>query len=102
MFLLVLLALFLSPCTSLPRPTAPPPLTVPEATDYHKTSSHADVMDFLRQVRMAGDPRVVVTQFGMTPEGRQMPLVIVADPAVRTPEEARASGKPVIYVQANI
>lgn len=94
--------LSLTACTSMPTPTSAPPLTVPESSDYHKTSTHADVLDFLRQVRMAGDPRVVVSNFGTTPEGRVLPLVIVADPTIRTAEEARASGKPVIYVQANI
>jgi hypothetical protein len=98
----LLALLSLTACTSMPRPTSTPPLTLPESSDYHKTSSHADVMDFLRQVRMAGDSRVVVTNFGTTPEGRVLPLVIVANPTVHNAEEARASGKPVIYVQANI
>jgi hypothetical protein len=97
-----LLLLSLTACTSMPRPTTAPPLTLPESSDYHKTSTHADVLDFLRQVRQAGDPRVVVTNFGTSPEGRVLPLVIVADPSIRSAEEARDSGKPVIYVQANI
>ncbi|HEX5012374.1 MAG TPA: M14 family metallopeptidase [Planctomycetota bacterium] len=84
------------------RPSQPAPLTVPESSDYHKTSSHADVLEFLRQVRLAQDPRIVVSRFGTSSEGRELPLVIVADPTVRTPEEARASGKPVVFVMANI
>src|SRR5262245_59380969 len=84
------------------RPSQPAPLTVPESSDYHKTSSHADVLEFLREVRLAQDPRVVVDRFGTSSEGRELPLVIVADPTVRTPEEARASGKPVVFVMANI
>lgn len=83
-------------------PPAPEPRTVPESSDYRRTSSHAEALLFLDHVRDAGDPRLVFTTFGVTPEGRDLPLVIVADPPVATPEEARASGKPVVLVLANI
>ena len=97
-----LLPFLLLACSSMPKPAAPAPLTAPEATDYRRTSTHAEVLDFLRAVRNAGDPRVVVTELGRSGEGRELPLVIVADPTVRTPEQARASGKPVVLVTANI
>lgn len=79
-----------------------PPRTVPEASDYARTSSHAEVMDFLRAVEEARDRRIHLTRFGATPEGRVQPLVVVADPPLHTPEEARASGKPVVLVLADI
>ncbi len=98
-----LLPLLLLAC-SMPttKPSVAPPLTAPEASDYRRTSTHAEVLDFLRAVRQAGDSRIVLTELGRSGEGRELPLVIVADPTVRTPEQARASGKPVVLVTANI
>ena len=84
------------------RPSAPAPLTVPESTDYRRTSSHAEVLAFLDAVEAAHDPRVVRTSFGTTPEGRELPLVIVADPPVANAAVALASGKPRVLVMANI
>ncbi|HKZ37012.1 MAG TPA: M14 family metallopeptidase, partial [Chryseolinea sp.] len=37
-----------------------------------------------------------------SPQGKEIPVAILARPTVRTPEDAKASGKPVIYVQGNI
>lgn len=102
-FSLSIVLLLLPAACNLPRLMLPdPPATVPEATDYRRTSTHADVMEFLAAVDAAGDRRVVLTRFGATPEGREQPLVVIADPPVRTPAEARASGKPVVWINANI
>ncbi len=79
-----------------------PPATTPERSAYARTSSHAEVMEFLRAVDAAGDRRVHLTKFGVTPEGREQPLVVIADPPVRTPADAHALGKPVVFVMANI
>jgi predicted deacylase len=38
----------------------------------------------------------------LTREGRDVPIVVLANPAVSSPEAAAASGKPVIYIQGNI
>ena len=81
-------------------PTAP--RTVPESTDYRRTSSHAEVLAFLDAVGAAHDPRVVRASFGTTPEGRELPLIVVADPPVADAAAALASGKPRVLVMANI
>jgi len=87
----------------MPRMLLPdPPVTVPERTEYRMTSTHAEVMEFLAAVDAAGDRRVFLTRFGATPEGREQPLVVIADPPVRSAAEARASGKPVLWINANI
>ena len=85
-----------------PRARATPPSTVPELSGDRRTSSHAEVMSFLDALQAAGDPRLVRTTFGTTPEGRALPLLVVADPPVSTPQEALASGKPRVFVMANI
>jgi hypothetical protein len=79
--------------------------TVPETTSYARTSSYADVIRFLELLRHesrgAGDP-LVFGSIGTTVEGRDIPYVIASRPLVRTPVQAHATGKPIVYVQANI
>jgi len=72
-----------------------------ERTDYGQTSSYADVLAFLDSLQtMTRDLRVGT--LGSSPEGRAVPYVIAARPMVSSPAEAQRSGKPVIYLQANI
>ncbi|HEX6324025.1 MAG TPA: M14 family metallopeptidase, partial [Vicinamibacterales bacterium] len=80
----------------------PPQLTiVPERTGYRETSRYADVMAFLNAVD-AASPRIHLTTFGYTLEGRALPLAVVGDVANATPEAVKASGKLRVYVQGNI
>jgi hypothetical protein len=39
---------------------------------------------------------------GKSQEGKDIPLIVLANPQVTTPAQAKASGKPVIYIQGNI
>ncbi len=77
------------------------PTTVPERTEYRETSRYDDVMAFLREVD-AASPRIHLTSFGYTTEGRALPLAIVGDVANASPEAVKASGKLRIYIQGNI
>ena len=76
--------------------------TVAEKSDFAATSRHADVMDLCRKIETASKGVVKLTTMGKSTEGRDIPLLIVADPPVSTPEEARKSGKLVAFVIANI
>lgn len=80
----------------------PPLLTRAEATQYAETSRHADVMAFIKGLVDLGDPRLHVTDFGQTPEGRQLPLLVLSGHGVDTPEQARESGLPVVLVLCGI
>lgn len=75
--------------------------TVPERTAYRETSRYDDVMAFLRAVD-AASPRIHLTTFGYTSEGRALPLAVVGDVADASPDAVRASGKLRVYVQGNI
>lgn len=75
--------------------------TVPERTAYARTSTHAEVLAFLDSLAAHG-AGVTVGQLGTSTQGRRIPYVIAARPMVATPAEARRSGKPVLYIQANI
>ncbi|MFL5447144.1 MAG: M14 family zinc carboxypeptidase, partial [Gemmatimonadales bacterium] len=72
-----------------------------ERTDYRQTSSYADVLAFLDSLQtITRDLRLGT--IATSPEGRAVPYVIASRPLVSSPAEAQRSGKPVIYLQANI
>jgi Zinc carboxypeptidase len=74
------------------------PRTAAETSNYLSTSRYADVMEFVGAIQRA-DADVRVETFATTSEGRALPLVIVGP---YTPQSARASGKPVVFIMANI
>ncbi len=73
----------------------------PERTRYAETSRHADVSSFVESLKQ-NSGIVHVETMGTSFGGRTLHLVIMADPVVTSPEEARMSGKMVIYIQGNI
>jgi hypothetical protein len=75
-----------------------PPKTRAEATSYKETSLHADVMGFLAALEGRGDRRLHLTSFGTSPQGRDLPLVIASAHGVKTPEESRKRGLPVVLI----
>lgn len=77
-------------------------LTRAERTGYLETSTHADVLEFIEGLKPLAQGRLTVTDFGTTPEGRLLPLLVVSASGVATPAEARASGLPVVLVQCGI
>lgn len=77
------------------------PQTRAERTQFRETSTYADVVGFLQELQKAGAP-ISVKWMGKTTEGREMPLVIASRPLVTSVGQAKASGKPIIYIQANI
>ena len=72
-----------------------------ERTNYEETSRYADVMEFIAGLQQRS-ANVKVESFAVTNEGRALPLVILSNPAVSTPAEASVSGKPIVFVMANI
>ena len=75
-----------------------PPLTRAEATSYAETSLHAHVIGFLAELSARNDPRLHVGSFGTSPGGRDLPLVVISAHGIRTPEESRRRGLPVVLV----
>lgn len=72
-----------------------------ERTEYRETSTHQDVLDFLAELERRG-AGIKVWTMGRSTEGRDIPVVLASRPLVAGAEEAHASGKPVVYLQANI
>jgi hypothetical protein len=72
-----------------------------EITNYEETSSYADVTRVING--LVATSKIVHTEsFGKTEEGRDLPLLVIADPKVTTPAAARKLGRPLVFVQANI
>lgn len=75
--------------------------TTAEASGFTRTSSYAEVVDFIRQAA-AGSSLVTLATMGRTAEGRDIPLVILSRERIRTPAELRSSGKGAVLIMANI
>jgi hypothetical protein len=73
-----------------------------ERSGYTETSTHADVLAFLDSLALTAPGTFVRGEFGRTGEGRELPYVIASRPLVRTAAEARATGRPIVFVQGNI
>ena len=74
-------------------------LTVAEKSGYRATSTHAEVMAYIAALSAKGDPRLFVTDIGESGQGRVIPLLVLSSAGVRTPEQARALGRPVVLLQ---
>ena len=76
-------------------------ITAAELSNFERTSTFAEVLSVVDALCASSDlvhRETLVTSL----EGKNVPLLVLADPMVRTPEEARASGKLVVYIQGNI
>jgi hypothetical protein len=96
-----LLALALPAIVARDLPAQALPRTTAERSDYRATSSTADVGAFLDSLQMAGAP-IAVGEMGASALGKPLYLVIASDPAVTSAAEAAASGRLVVYLQADI
>lgn len=77
--------------------------TTPAETAHFKTTpNYADVHAYLQRLAAAAPDTLKFTRFGVSPEGRDLMLVIAASGGEFTPEAARKSGKQILLVQAGI
>ncbi len=104
----LLLSVGAAGCAGAPSSGAAPyvanaalPKSRAERTNYLETSHYDDVLAFLDSLKKLGAP-LAVGSIGRSAESREIPYVIASRPLVHTPEEARASGKTIVYVQGNI
>jgi hypothetical protein len=76
-------------------------LTVPEKTNFARTASSTDVLEFIDALRWSSDKMYVFNMFTTTLR-RTCPAVVLANPRVTSPDAAIKSGKTVVYLQGNI
>ena len=76
-------------------------ITMAERSNYAVTSTFAQVVNVVEALQQSTNLMHRETLL-ITAEGRDVPLLVLADPPITSPSQARASGKPVIYIQGNI
>jgi dipeptidyl-peptidase-4 len=76
-------------------------LTVAEKSEFKSTSNYNDVMTFIDQLKKSSKI-IRVESIATSVEGRDVPLLIIANPLPKSPEQLKNDTRIVIYVQANI
>src|SRR5512141_1834258 len=97
--LLVLLALCSALAAAGPRTDSW--LTYYEQSGCTRTPRYDETIAYCRRLASAS-PWVRYTSFGTSPQGRELPLVILSRDRAFTPTTARRTGKPVILIQSGI
>jgi hypothetical protein len=75
------------------------PRTVAESSGYRATSTHAEVMGFIAELQALNSPLLAVSSFGTSPQGRDLPLLVLSSAGITDPAAARAAGRPVVLIQ---
>lgn len=75
--------------------------TFAERSDWSELTPHAEVVAFYEEL-VARSPDARLQTLGTSREGRPLLLVTLARPAVSDPGDAHASGKPIIYIGAQV
>jgi hypothetical protein len=75
--------------------------TVPERTDFTRTMSTLQLHEYIVQLKLASEGVHVVSMF-TSPLRKVAPAIVLANPRVTSPREARESGKPVVFLMGNI
>ena len=76
--------------------------TVSERSGFHQTGRYDEVIALCDAFAAKYPHAVRCTDFGTTPEGRPMKLLVVSTAGALTPEAARARGLPVMLIQGGI
>jgi hypothetical protein len=75
--------------------------TVAEKSDFKSTSNYSDVKIFIEQLRKSSH-FIRIENLATTTEGREIPLLIVANPLPKSPKDLLNDKRIVVYIQANI
>ena len=77
------------------------PVTRAESSEYSATSRYADVMAFVRDLQRES-PLVRLETLGVSPDGNDIPLLVIGNPPPSSPAELNRDDRAVVYLQANI
>ena len=76
-------------------------LTVPERTNWTRTTATLQLHEWIAALKLKTDVLHVETMF-LSPMRKAAPVMIFANPRVTTPAQAKATGKPIIFLLGNI
>jgi len=77
-------------------------LTIPEKTNFEKTSTYSEVMDFLKNLKKRHPEKMHISFFAESTEGKKIPLVILSEEGVTKPEDIKFTKKHPVLIMANI
>ena len=72
-----------------------------ELTNYEETTRYDEVLNFIAELQKRSS-LIRLESFGKSEEGRSLPLMILSDLPISNPRDARDSGKPIVFIMANI
>jgi hypothetical protein len=72
-----------------------------ELTNYEETTRYEEVLNFIGELQKRS-PLLRLETFGKSEEGRSLPLMILSNSPISNPRDARGSGKPIVFIMANI
>jgi hypothetical protein len=75
--------------------------TTAESSNYKSTSKYEDVMNFMNSLYRSSD-FIRTETMALSEEGRPIPLMIIADPMPKNPEDLKNDKRIVVYLQGNI
>ena len=75
--------------------------TIPERTGYTRTMSTLQLHEFIAALKLKSEQVHVVSMF-TSPMRKVAPALVISNPRVTSAPQARASGKPVIFLMGNI
>jgi Zinc carboxypeptidase len=76
-------------------------LTPAQLAGYRTTPSYDETMAYCRRL-VSASPWIKLTTYGVSGQGRDLPLMIVSRDRAFTPEAARRTGKPIVLIQNGI
>lgn len=82
------------------KPT-PDLLTPPEKTRFARTTSTIQLHEWIAALKLKSDRLHIVNMF-TSPRGKVSPAIVIGQPRVTSPQQARSSGKPVVFLLGNI
>lgn len=77
------------------------PMTTAESSNFESTSTEKEVNEFIRQISK-NSAVVRLETLAVSTEGREIPLLVIADPMPESPPKPGTDKRIVLYIQANI
>ena len=75
--------------------------TASEKVNFEEYTSYEEMMEYLQDIQGASTD-MLLSDYGKTLEGRELPFAIYSRPLVTNPAEAYATGKPLVLLAANV
>ena len=76
-------------------------LTIAEKSDFKSTATFDDVIQFIDKLKTQSK-HIKVETLAVSEMGKEIPLLMLANPMPESPKELKNDSRRVVYIQANI